>query len=72
MVLLGLGNYPEAREVLQRAVEADSTHVPALFAAAQLALATAKYCLAQGTPGKSCRALHDTGCVAKGRIHCPT
>ena len=51
MVLLGLGNYPEARETLHRAVQADPNHVPALFAAAQLALATAKYRLAQGTPG---------------------
>lgn len=54
MVLLGLGNYPEAREVLQRAVQADSTHVPALFAAAQLGLATAKYRIVQGTPGLFC------------------
>lgn len=52
MVLLGLGSHPETRAVLQKALQADPTHVPALFTAAQLALATAHYRLAQGAPGE--------------------
>ena len=52
LVLLALGSYTEAQELLQTALEADPEHVPALFAAAQLLLASAKRCTAQGTPGQ--------------------
>lgn len=51
LVLLALGNYTEAQGPLQAALDADPQHVPALFAAAQLLLASAKYRIAQGTPG---------------------
>ena len=54
LVLLALGNYTEAQGVLQSALEVDPQHVPALFAAAQLLLAFAKYRIAQGTPGQLC------------------
>ena len=53
LVLLALGNYTEAQGLLQSALEVDSQHVPALFAAAQLLLASAKYRIAQGTPGRN-------------------
>lgn len=51
LVLLALGDYKEAQGLLQSALEVDSQHVPALFAAAQLLLASAKFRIAQGTPG---------------------
>ena len=54
LVLLALGNFTEAQGLLQTALEVDPQHVPALFAAAQLLLASAKYGIAQGTPGSSC------------------
>lgn len=38
---------------MQAALEVDPHHVPALFAAAQLLLASAKYRIVQGTPGAS-------------------
>ena len=77
MVLLGLGSYCEARAVLQKALQADPTHVPALFAAAQLALATAHYRIAQGAPGELlvcwhtamlCQG-HTAGAKAGGALH---
>ena len=51
LVLLALGNFTESQGLLQRALEVDPEHVPAMFAAAQLLLASAKYRIAQGTPG---------------------
>ena len=51
LVFLALGNYTEAQQAVQAALEADRDHVPALFAAAQLLLASAKYHIIQGTPG---------------------
>lgn len=57
-MFLALGNYTEAQQVLQAALQADSNHVPALFAAAQLLLASAKYRIVQGTPGdRTCLAI---------------
>ena len=53
LVFLALGNYTEAQQAVQAALEADPDHVPALFAAAQLLLASAKYRIVQGTPGPS-------------------
>lgn len=53
MVFLALGNYTEAQQAVQAALEANPDHVPALFAAAQLLLASAKYRIVQGTPGHS-------------------
>ena len=50
-MLLALGSYTEAQQVLQTALETDPNHIPALFAAAQLLLASAKFCTVQGTPG---------------------
>ena len=52
-MFLALGNYTEAQQAVQAALEADAHHVPALFAAAQLLLASAKYRIVQGTPGPS-------------------
>ena len=54
LVLLALGNYTEAQGLLQSALEVEPQHVPALFAAAQLLLASAKHRIAQGTPGWFC------------------
>ncbi len=51
LVFLALGNYTEAQQAVQAALEADPHHVPALFAAAQLLLASAKHHIVQGTPG---------------------
>ena len=52
-MFLALGNYTEAQQAVQAALEADPDHVPALFAAAQLLLASAKYRIVQGTLGPS-------------------
>lgn len=60
LVLLALGDYKEAQGLLQSALEVDSQHVPALFAAAQLLLASAKFRIAQGTPGGL---LHSCSCA---------
>ncbi|KAL0025266.1 hypothetical protein WJX77_012112 [Trebouxia sp. C0004] len=51
LVFLALGNYTQAQQAVQAALEADPHHVPALFAAAQLLLASAKHRINQGTPG---------------------
>ena len=60
LVLLALGNYTEAQQALQKALEVDAEHVPALFAAAQLLLASAKFRIMQGTLGNDLTLLSST------------